>query len=492
MLANSSLVALMATLSLIASSSALPTRNIKYDGIVAARRAEQASSTSPDAQPLAATNTTEPSSPVAPSPPTTIPTNSTSAPVVSASSTDPNSTTIEAIHPVTKQAHSITINGGGITGSTINVNFNSKDKRGKTWSKLMAKRKETGDHSILIDASSGGAGSQGGGIKNSTINLTVISKRQSNETTTTTTTTSHAEFLVPANTTLPAAAASTAAAAAASPRNKSTGDHSILIDASSASSDGTSAGGIKNSTINLTVISSKDRSRKRALASTFRKRALAAEFKRRVTERQEFAKRDAEKREVKAGERKRALADQFRERVVERQEMRRNARPFTNGTRVSVFEGTEEEANQTDDLPTSTTTSAAGTFATGGIKVVPVSNTTSAELPPITLTVTLVPSGVSKAYIDQALLLNATSITNATLPSATSTANATAVTTVLSSTSAPAPTASATSTSTPVGRMRRERRAIPVRAHGNEKRAAERKAIGNTRRNKILLDLVMI
>lgn len=79
-------------------------------------------------------------------------------------------------NPLTGASHSVLIDAssfgsGGIVGSTINVNFNGK-------------REELGDHSILVDASSSGTSSPAnssspstaGGIHESTINLTVISR----------------------------------------------------------------------------------------------------------------------------------------------------------------------------------------------------------------------------------------------------------------------------------------------------------------------------
>ncbi|KAI5480132.1 hypothetical protein MNV49_001792 [Pseudohyphozyma bogoriensis] len=70
------------------------------------------------------------------------------------------------------KSHNIHIDGS-VSGSTINVNFNGKGRRSEDSS-------STGDHSILIDASSGSsAEGASGGIKNSTINLTVISRRHS-------------------------------------------------------------------------------------------------------------------------------------------------------------------------------------------------------------------------------------------------------------------------------------------------------------------------
>lgn len=76
--------------------------------------------------------------------------------------------------PTTGKSHWVVVNGGGISNSVINVHFNGKDRRAAT--AAPANDKTTGDHSIVVDASAL-PGSSGGGIRNSTLNLTVISRR---------------------------------------------------------------------------------------------------------------------------------------------------------------------------------------------------------------------------------------------------------------------------------------------------------------------------
>ena len=85
-----------------------------------------------------------------------------------------DSLTVSAVHPVTGKSHSVVIDGGNISNSTINVHFNGRRKTAAPTN--IPEEKSTGDHSIIVDASAP-AGSSGGGIKNSTINLTVISRR---------------------------------------------------------------------------------------------------------------------------------------------------------------------------------------------------------------------------------------------------------------------------------------------------------------------------
>ncbi|KAK4701144.1 hypothetical protein P7C70_g5098, partial [Phenoliferia sp. Uapishka_3] len=90
------------------------------------------------------------------------------------------SLSINAVNPNTGKSHSVVVNGGGIQGSTINVNFNGRRDTSSPANSASSDASgddatSTGDHSILIDASA--PKGNGGGIRNSTINLTVISRR---------------------------------------------------------------------------------------------------------------------------------------------------------------------------------------------------------------------------------------------------------------------------------------------------------------------------
>lgn len=122
--------------------------------------------------------------------------------------------------------------GGGIQNSTININLHQARRR---------KTVELGDHSVLVDVSAKASGTTGGGIEDSTVHVNILPGRS---------------------------------------LNKSVGEHSIVIDSSSSSSnEGTTVAGahsavvdtsatsetdsdektgIKGSTINLTVVAAKD------------------------------------------------------------------------------------------------------------------------------------------------------------------------------------------------------------------------------------------
>ncbi|KAL8293344.1 hypothetical protein RQP46_000045 [Phenoliferia psychrophenolica] len=104
-----------------------------------------------------------------------------------AAAADNGSLVISAVHPKTGKSHSVVVNGGNITNSVINVHFNGR-REDNTSSPVNtpsptvpetpdASGKSAGDHSIIVDASAPSGSTGGGGIHNSTINLTVISRR---------------------------------------------------------------------------------------------------------------------------------------------------------------------------------------------------------------------------------------------------------------------------------------------------------------------------
>ncbi|GAA5991181.1 hypothetical protein JCM11641_001058 [Rhodosporidiobolus odoratus] len=126
---------------------------------------------------------------------------------------------------------------GGIHNSTFNINLNSASKRNTR------RKVALGDHSVLVDVSTVGTDAQHGGIEDSTVHVNILPPRALNKST------GHHSIVVDS---------SSLSSDAAAHSTTTTGDHSAVVDTSSSSSSGTSSSGVKNSTINLTVISPKD------------------------------------------------------------------------------------------------------------------------------------------------------------------------------------------------------------------------------------------
>ncbi|GAA6029709.1 hypothetical protein JCM8097_001013 [Rhodosporidiobolus ruineniae] len=141
---------------------------------------------------------------------------------------------------------------GGIHNSTLNFNINSSGAN-----KRQARRKvELGDHSVLVDVSSANAAASSSdaetaasGIEDSTVHVNILPARALAKST------GHHSIVVDS---------SSLGAAEVAQSSTTTGDHSAVVDTSaSASSSGnstTAAGstGVKNSTINLTVVAAKE------------------------------------------------------------------------------------------------------------------------------------------------------------------------------------------------------------------------------------------
>ncbi|GAA5895069.1 hypothetical protein JCM6882_008276 [Rhodosporidiobolus microsporus] len=145
---------------------------------------------------------------------------------------------------------------GGIHNSTVNINLNSSGAKAKAKARRQTRRKVAlGDHSVLVDVSSAGASSSDAatGIEDSTVHVNILPPRALAKST------GHHSIVIDS---------SSLGADEAAKSSTKTGDHSAVVDTSSSSSstssdDSTSSApssssGVKNSTINLTVISPKD------------------------------------------------------------------------------------------------------------------------------------------------------------------------------------------------------------------------------------------
>ncbi|BGP57296.1 hypothetical protein JCM8202_002873 [Rhodotorula sphaerocarpa] len=143
---------------------------------------------------------------------------------------------------------------GGIHNSTININLHQTGNAAKAKLRKMLRRKlALGDHSVLVDISSAAANSSEdptavgpAGIEDSTVHVNILPGRALNKST------GHHSIVVDS---------SSLGAAEAAASSTETGSHSAVVDTSSSnSSDASSAssGGVKGSTINLTVISPSD------------------------------------------------------------------------------------------------------------------------------------------------------------------------------------------------------------------------------------------
>lgn len=126
--------------------------------------------------------------------------------------------------------------GGGIQNSTININLHQSRRR---------KHVELGDHSVLVDVSSKAVDSEGqavaGGIEDSTVHVNILPGRSLHK--------SVGEHSIVIDSSSSTSEDGTTTA----------GDHSAVVDTSSGTSDDADKkAGIKGSTINLTVVAAKD------------------------------------------------------------------------------------------------------------------------------------------------------------------------------------------------------------------------------------------
>ncbi|BGO90606.1 hypothetical protein NBRC10512v2_002858 [Rhodotorula toruloides] len=129
---------------------------------------------------------------------------------------------------------------GGIHNSTVNINLHSSTTSRKTRRKVAL-----GDHSVLVDVSSSSAqdGAEDGGIEDSTVHVNILPPRALTKST------GHHSIVVDS---------SSLSSEDAAQSSTTTGSHSAVVDTSAGPSS--SASGVKNSTINLTVIAPKDSS----------------------------------------------------------------------------------------------------------------------------------------------------------------------------------------------------------------------------------------
>ncbi|GAA5851945.1 hypothetical protein JCM9279_007033 [Rhodotorula babjevae] len=139
---------------------------------------------------------------------------------------------------------------GGIHNSTVNINLNQSGgakKRSRT-----ARRKvDLGNHSVIVDVSTSGENSTAGGIEDSTVHVNILPARALNKAT------GHHSIVV-----------DSASLSSTDESSTTTGSHSAVVDTSSSSTSSSTDGtGVKNSTINLTVISPKDEPAAAAAAS---------------------------------------------------------------------------------------------------------------------------------------------------------------------------------------------------------------------------------
>ncbi|GAA6014726.1 hypothetical protein JCM10207_006919 [Rhodosporidiobolus poonsookiae] len=130
---------------------------------------------------------------------------------------------------------------GGIHNSTLNINLNSAASKRK-----LRRKVNLGDHSVLVDVSSAGSDSGAeGGIEDSTVHVNILPPRALNKSA------GHHSIVVDS---------SNLGSNEAAQSSTTTGANSAVVDTSSAGANSTASGstGVKNSTINLTVISPKD------------------------------------------------------------------------------------------------------------------------------------------------------------------------------------------------------------------------------------------
>lgn len=134
---------------------------------------------------------------------------------------------------------------GGIHNSTVNINLHqitTTTNNNATARRVRRRKVALGDHSVLVDVSSvaGSAAPDAAGIEDSTVHVNILPGRSLTKST------GHHSIVVDSSS-LDGASSSTT----------ETGSHSAVVDTSSSSSSAGPAG-VKNSTINLTVIAPSD------------------------------------------------------------------------------------------------------------------------------------------------------------------------------------------------------------------------------------------
>ena len=139
---------------------------------------------------------------------------------------------------------------GGIHNSTVNINLHqittttTNNNNNATTRRVRRRKVALGDHSVLVDVSSSVADSAApaaaGGIEDSTVHVNILPGRSLTKST------GHHSIVVDSSSLDDAATSTT-----------ETGSHSAVVDTSSSSS-ATGPAGVKNSTINLTVIAPSD------------------------------------------------------------------------------------------------------------------------------------------------------------------------------------------------------------------------------------------
>ncbi|GAA6001321.1 uncharacterized protein JCM10292_007014 [Rhodotorula paludigena] len=128
---------------------------------------------------------------------------------------------------------------GGIHNSTVNINLN---QTGSKKARKARRKVDLGDHSVLVDVSSSTSDDSAvGGIEDSTVHVNILPPRALSKST------GHHSIVVDSSSLDADADSST-----------TTGAHSAVVDTSSSTGAATGTTGVKNSTINLTVISPKD------------------------------------------------------------------------------------------------------------------------------------------------------------------------------------------------------------------------------------------
>ncbi|GAA5992698.1 hypothetical protein JCM10908_006886 [Rhodotorula pacifica] len=144
---------------------------------------------------------------------------------------------------------------GGIHNSTVNINLHqittNNNAAASSSRKLRRRKVALGDHSVLVDVSAAGSSSPeeessatAGGIEDSTVHVNILPGRALTKST------GHHSIVVDS---------SSLGQTEAAESSTETGSHSAVVDtSSSASSESTGPAGVKNSTINLTVIAPSD------------------------------------------------------------------------------------------------------------------------------------------------------------------------------------------------------------------------------------------
>ncbi|GAA6056605.1 hypothetical protein JCM3770_006663 [Rhodotorula araucariae] len=149
-------------------------------------------------------------------------------------------------NPPAAQHHNIHIDAsssgaggvGGIHNSTVNINLNQSSSKK---ARKVRRKVNLGDHSVIVDvSSSSGEDGATGGIEDSTVHVNILPPRALTKST------GHHSIVIDSSSLSSKDESST-----------TTGSHSAVVDTSS-SADSTGSTGVKNSTINLTVIAPKD------------------------------------------------------------------------------------------------------------------------------------------------------------------------------------------------------------------------------------------